>query len=236
MTNLDYLNDSYLFESNTIIIGFEKDEKGTFIVLESTIFYPQGGGQPTDTGEIYTNNAIFKVTNVRINQSGTVLHYGYFINGTIENGEKVTLKINKEKRLSNIKLHSAGHLLDCVVIEMNLENLQPTKGFHFPEGPYVEYDGVLNSPTEIIPKIEGIMNDLITQNIQVNKQYLSIDEASKLGIWSPEGKSARIITYMGYPSCGCGGTHVNSTSEIGKITIRKIKSKKGKTRISYSVN
>ena len=70
----------------------------------------------------------------------------------------------------------------------------------------------------------------------MEKIELSNEEAKKRGIWAPPGKSARIVNFKGYKSSGCGGTHVKSTGEIGRVTIRKISSKKGKTRIAYLVN
>ncbi|MBU2010055.1 hypothetical protein KKG37_01010 [Patescibacteria group bacterium] len=66
-------------------------------------------------------------------------------------------------------------------------------------------------------------------------QTLSIEEAQAKNIWMPVGKSARVINFVGFLICGCGGTHVNSASEIGKIIIKKIKSNQGKTKIVYSI-
>ena len=54
-------------------------------------------------------------------------------------------------------------------------------------------------------------------------------------IWAPPGKSARVVAFSGFEGCGCGGTHVKNTSEIGKVSIRKIKVKKGVTRIAYAI-
>ena len=53
---------------------------------------------------------------------------------------------------------------------------------------------------------------------------------------APQGKSVRTVNFMGYSPCGCGGTHVTSSKKIGRITIKKIRNKKGNTRISYQIN
>ena len=145
------------------------------------------------------------------------------------------MKIDQDKRILNAKLHSAGHLLDCAVTKLGIENLKPTKGFHFPDGPYVEYEGIVENPAELIPELEKTVNNLIAQDLKTEKTDLSPEEAEKQGVWAPPGKPARIVNFTGFSTCGCGGTHVNSASEIGKITIRKIKSKKGITKIAYSV-
>ena len=235
MTKLNYLNDTYLFESEVVFVEVRENEKGKAVILNETIFYPQGGGQPADYGEIISTNAVFIVTDVRLDEDGTVWHFGEFKNGKFEKGEKITLKIDKNRRILNAKLHSAGHLLDCAVTKMGIENLKPTKGFHFPDGPYVEYDGIVENPAELIPELEKIINDLIRQDLKIEKIDLSPEKAKQQGVWAPPGKLARIVNFAGFPTCGCGGTHVNSASEIGKITIRRIKSKKGITKIAYSV-
>ncbi len=235
MTKLNYLNDTYLFESNAIFVEIKENEKGNAVILDETIFYPQGGGQPADKGEIVSENAVFLVIDVRLDEKGTVWHFGEFKNGEFQKGEKVILKIDKDRRILNAKLHSAGHLLDCAVTKMGIENLKPTKGFHFPDGPYVEYDGTVENPAELIPELEKTINDLIEQDLKIEKVDLSPEEAKQQEIRVPQGKPAHIVRFAGFPTCGCGGTHINSASEIGKVIVRKIKSKKGKTKIAYSV-
>ena len=118
---------------------------------------------------------------------------------------------------------------------MKLEDLKPTKGFHFSDGPYVEYEGIIENPAELIPELEKMINDLIAQDLKIEKADLTPEEAKEQGVWAPPGKLARVVNFEGFPSCGCGGTHVNSASEIGKVIVRKIKSKKGITKIAYSI-
>ena len=235
MTKLNYLEDTYRSESEAVVKEIKDTERGKAIILDQTIFYPQGGGQPADQGKICTKEAVFMVTDVRMDEDGTAYHFGEFEKGELSEGDTVNLQIDMEKRLQNAKLHSAGHLLDAAVEKLGITDIKPVKGFHFPEGPYVEYEGTLENPQDYIPKIEEAVNELIAENVELEKEELSYDEAEKKGIWAPPGKSARIVNFKGYKSCGCGGTHVKSAGEIGKITIRKISSKKGKTRIAYLV-
>ncbi|MBU0722406.1 hypothetical protein KKA93_03060 [Patescibacteria group bacterium] len=235
MTKIDYLDSTYLFESKAIFVEIKENEKGKAVILDETIFYPQGGGQPADRGEIMSGDNIFAVNDVRLDETGTIWHFGEFKNGEFKQGNKVILKIDKDRRILNAKLHSAGHLLDCAVSKIRIENLKPTKGFHFPDGPYVEYDGTIENPAEIIPILQKNIDDLIEQNLQLERKDLNPEEAQAKGVWAPAGKLARIVNFAGFSICGCGGTHVNTASEIGKITIRKIKSSQGKTKIAYSV-
>jgi Ser-tRNA(Ala) deacylase AlaX len=243
MTELEYLNDTYLFESSANFLEVKTSEgstsgdntKRTAVILDKTIFYPQGGGQPADQGVIATASSIFNVTDVRLDEDGLVWHFGEFEGDVFNAEDSVNLKIDKERRIINTKNHSAGHLLDCAVEKLGIPNITPTKGFHFPEGPNVEYEGMIENPQELIPELQKAIDELISQDTKIEFTSLSPEEAKAQGVWAPEGKFARVVNFEGFESCGCGGTHVRSASEIGKITIRKIKCKKGNTKIAYVV-
>jgi alanyl-tRNA synthetase len=237
MTQLDYLDDTFLFESNATFINTQTHpDKGLAVILNRTIFYPQGGGQPADKGVIENEaGAIFKVQDVRLDADGLVWHFGELETGEFATNESVSLKIDQDWRIQNAKNHSAGHLLDCAVEQMQLQQLTPTKGFHFPEGAYVEYEGTLDNGAELLPQLQTTLNQILEKDPAVVVQSLSYEEAQTQGIVAPAGKSARIVHFEGFAACGCGGTHMPSAKAIGGIRLRKIKSKKGKTKISYEV-
>ena len=163
------------------------------------------------------------------------MHFGVFNKGSFQKGDAVSLSVEKDRRILHAKLHSAGHLLDCAVDELGLDGLVPTKGFHFPAGPYVEYEGIIENGADLIPALEKKINELVDSDLIVEDKSLTSAEAEEQGVWAPEGKSARVVNFHGFPYCGCGGTHVNSAKEIGSVIVRKIKSKKGKTRIAYAL-
>lgn len=234
-TELLYLEDTYMFEGTAIFLEVREHEKGTALILDRTIFYPQGGGQPSDVGHICAGDVAFKVTFVGLDPEGVVYHIGAFETGdTFTSGSPVTLEIDSEKRIQHARIHSAGHLLDVAVYALNLP-IKATKGFHFPEGPYVEYDGVVENPEQLLAALEVKVNELVDQNIPVRRTLLTEDEAYVKGFHAPLGKSVRVVHFEGDAGCGCGGTHVRNSGEIGKVTIRKISSKQGKTRIAYSI-
>lgn len=235
MTQLLYLQDTYLFTASTEYISEITDERGLAVILDQTIFYPQGGGQPSDHGTITSDTGVFAVTDVRLREDGTVLHYGHYEFGSLQPGQSVELGIDGDRRILHARLHSAGHLLDCAVTRAGIPGITPTKGYHFPDGAYVEYDGTLDEPTQYIDPLQSTIADLIAENISTEKEDLSPEEASARGVWAPPGKSARVVAFTGFAGCGCGGTHVRDTAEIGAVTIRKIASKKGKTRIAYEI-
>ncbi len=231
-TKLKYFEDTYLFQSQATVLDIIED--GNFpdkqiLILDQTIFYPQGGGQPSDTGIIESKdgNFVFKVEKVAFNSNGQVYHIGEFIKNKFKIGESVKLKIDKEKRVLNAKNHTAGHLIDWTVESLNL-NLKAKKGFHFPQGSYVEYQGELSEDKEeLAKKIEKRANQIISENPKIEFVFENNKHES--------GKPMRIMKIEGYQNCPCGGTHVKEAKEIGILTIRKIKAKKGNIKISYQV-
>lgn len=234
MTELDYLNDTYKFESEAKVVEVKMTERGPAIVLDKTIFYPQGGGQPSDHGKIISEKGTFIVSDVRMDETGTIYHFGEFENGNFENGEVVKLLLDEGRRRMNARLHSAGHLIDIAAEKVGFK-LKATKGYHFPDGPYVEYEGTIENPMDYLLPVEEAVNSLVNENLIVEVKSFSPEEAQARGLFAPVGKSARTVNFFGYEEIGCGGTHVKNSAEIGKIIIRKISSKKGNTKIAYSL-
>jgi Ser-tRNA(Ala) deacylase AlaX len=245
-TLLEYLTDTYKFEGDAKVLKFDKDQKGNFLVLEKTIFYAQGGGQPCDIGTINLNDHTFEITFVSFN-NGVVQHYFkesesvmHKLNDFI--GQTCVLRIDSSRRLNNAKSHTSGHLLASVV-EMLDENLIGIKGYHFPEGPYVEFKGKLTSLSseELINKANKIMNEKINAKANVSATEVGQDEINNNNNLSksPEfqlqpGKKARFVQIEGFGPVPCGGTHLKNLSELKEISIRKINSSKGNTRVAYA--
>ena len=141
-TRLIYFDDSYLFESKATILEMRDREEGMkSIILDKTIFYPQGGGQPYDTGIVSGDGVEFDVQETRF-EDGIVHHIGEFSNGNLNKGQPVELKINEENRRLHCKIHSGGHLVDVAMYNIDRE-FPSGKGFHFREGSYVEYTGFI---------------------------------------------------------------------------------------------
>jgi len=162
-TQLDYWEDTYKFEAKAKVISVTDDKKG--VILTSTIFYPQGGGQPSDVGVIKGSaGGVFNVTSLKA-EKGVVSHLGNFQNENVfAPGEEVTLQIDESTRVLHARLHSAGHLLDVAVQNLGLTWI-PAKGYHFPAGPYVEYQGDVQAEkrAEIVKQVQQQMNQLTSQ-------------------------------------------------------------------------
>ncbi|MBI95655.1 hypothetical protein CL656_00685 [bacterium] len=220
MQNYKYLQDTYLFNYQSKIIQIGEYNELKYLVLEDTIFYPQGGGQESDKGYIWQGDMKIKVTDVR-KHNDQVLHFIDEIPNEIDLLKEVTIEIDKENRLLNARLHTAGHLLANIL--ESIPTLIPTKGHQYQSGSYVE---CLGDITELNLKLEEIQK-VIDQNINDDLKILTQSDLET---------NHRFVQIQNYSPVGCGGTHVKSLGEIGKLTINKIKNKKGKIRVSYSIS
>jgi Ser-tRNA(Ala) deacylase AlaX len=241
MTELKYLNEQYLYEDKGKIEQIGKWEDGRdFVVLVSTIFYPQGGGQPFDQGIIKSEVVSFTVEEVRF-KDGVVYHVGKYESGIFTVGDEVNEMVNIERRMLNSRLHSAGHLVDIGLGNLGYKSLVPVKGYHFPDGPYVEYQGEANFPEEFEKQLEEELDRIIATN-QGTKAFVveSKSDLSKycnfIPDYIPEGKPIRVVILFGEKGFPCGGTHVKSSNELVKVYILQVKSKGGNTRVRYELD
>ncbi|CAK0876536.1 unnamed protein product [Prorocentrum cordatum] len=210
------------------------------IVLDRTVFHPQGGGQPTDVGELSAPSLpTLRVSFVSMRrEDGGILHdcvvaqadADAWIGASKADGSdpQILCRVDAQTRRTNARVHSAGHLLDVAVQSLDLK-WTPGKGYHFADGPYVEY--VLGADSrKVDPKKPGDKEKL-TADLQA-----AIDELVRAGGAVTIAQKAGVRTVaIGGLECPCGGTHVRDSSELGKVIVKKLKAKKGNMRLSYSV-
>jgi Ser-tRNA(Ala) deacylase AlaX len=239
-TRLAYWDDSYRFEDEAKVTSVIVAADGrTAITLDCTIFHPQGGGQPADNGFIHSEKGRFAVSDVRL-IDGQLLHFGNFEEGSFAQNEVVKLEIMKERRMLNARLHSSGHLIDVAIQRLGL-TLKPGKGYHFPDGPHVEYEGRLDSidKDQLLGMIQTDVQGLIELNLPVRTVYALKQDDNALygdlpGCADPS-KPIRIVAIGDNPGCPCGGTHVKELKDLGHLEISKIRTKADKVKISYLV-
>lgn len=240
-TKLKYMDTPFLYEDTATIIHCDISEEGLpYIVLDETLFYPQGGGQPYDIGTISNETSIFIVQEVRL-IDGIVKHFGEFEKGQFEPGDTVTLKIDKDRRVLNSKLHTLGHVIDEAVIKLGHLDWKAGKGYHFPDSPFVEYIGEL-APDATEPLKEALQqetNRLLQEDFNVKTFFAAIEDLPKfcreIPDYIPQNKPCRVAIVHGDLGIPCGGTHVKNIIDIGPVKIRKVSSKKGRIKVSYTL-
>ena len=120
MTELLYLRDTYLARGTATVRDIRDEGGRTIVTLDRTILYPQGGGQPADHGSLSYAGGTFIVEDVRLDETGTVLHFGRFEGEPCHAGDTVTITVDMERRLTNARCHSAGHLIDIAILTLGL--------------------------------------------------------------------------------------------------------------------
>jgi Ser-tRNA(Ala) deacylase AlaX len=239
MTKLLYLEDFNTLEAVANVVGIVKENDKDIVVLDQTVFYPQGGGQPYDQGIIESLQGKFIVEETRF-ADGLVSHIGRFKGDSFHEGEVVGCLVDGERRKLNARIHSAGHLVDKAIAELDLGWI-PGKGYHFPNGPYDEYEGSLEDldKEKVKADIERLCNECIQRGGKTQIVFMEREEMKKVCHYVPDfpeekGKRARIVVHDGY-YMPCGGTPVANISEVERMTIRKIKQEGKNIRIGYDV-
>lgn len=223
MFNLNeiFYQDSYLKEYDTKVVSCVKEKDLYKVILEETIFYPEGGGQSSDLGKIEDANVI----QVK-REKDEIVHY---IDSTLEVGQKVHLTIDWARRYDHMQNHTGEHILSGIIQKLyGYENV----GFHMDEEKIqADYDGVLTQ--ENIEEIEYQINEVIHQNIPVVETYPTSEELVNLEYRSKKELSGkvRIVSIDGVDICACCGTHVKSTAEVNLIKILSFEKHKTGTRI-----
>lgn len=237
-TKLVYLEQNNLLNFSSNVVGIITENDQTCIVLDATIFYPQGGGQPCDQGYMENNTGKFNVTSVRF-IDGIVKHFGTFERGFFTCGDQVASHVDAARRALHSRIHSAGHLIDMAVNRLTFEWV-PGKGFHFPEGPYIEYSAETSALTSetLQPLIEAEIKKILSEQHPVSFVFMSKDQLASVchnvPDYLPENKPTRVVMFGDF-AIPCGGTHVCDLQEINALVLRKIKidHKKNSIKVSY---
>jgi len=235
MTDLLYMQDiqgCYLKEFDAQVIK----QKDDYIILNKTAFYPQGGGQPSDTGIIQWDTQQSQVTEVI--KKGIIKH---MLTGEKPSvGTHIQGTINWEKRYAHMKMHTAQHILSGIVFDQFRAR---TVGNQIHD----TYSRVDFSPASFtqndLTTIETSTNDIIKNDLpltiyfekRTSLQQRVNEQRCNLDLLPQSIDTLRIVEIKGFDICPCAGTHVQKTGEISPITINKKESKgKGTTRLIYS--
>ncbi|OED37323.1 Ala-tRNA(Pro) hydrolase [Chromatiales bacterium (ex Bugula neritina AB1)] len=226
MTLEIFREDAYARQCESTVTAV--DSRG--IQLNQTVFYPNGGGQPGDTGSFVLpdGSEIAFVDTIKDRDSGEHIHC--VANETdlsrLQVGTTGTAKIDWDRRYRLMRMHSCLHML-CAVIPASVTggSIQEQRGrldFNLPD-------------TVDKEKVTADLNQLIASNTAMSMQWITDEELDAnpglvrtLSAPPPRGSGrVRLVNFEGIDLQPCGGTHVAATAEIGKVRVQKIE-KKGK--------
>lgn len=192
------------------------------IVLDKTPFYAESGGQVGDTGVISGAMTAFEVSDTKKIHSGHFLHMGV-AQGAVSVGDKVTASVDKKRRSSIMRNHTAAHLLQAALRKVLGDHVH--QAGQLVDGERVRFDFShfeAVTPDEL-KEIEGIINTDILGAVPVTMTEMLIDEARKLGAMALFGEKygdiVRVVNVEDTSIEFCGGTHVDNTSKLGLFRI-----------------
>lgn len=222
MTEKLFYHDSHKKEFTAAVLACEEAKGQYKVVLDKTVFFPEGGGQYADTG--YLND----VRVLDVHEKGDIIYHT--TEAPLAVGEKVTGKIDWEERFEKMQQHTGEHIVSGIVHERFGYN---NVGFHLGSD-YCTMD--FNGPItkEELKEIELEANRAVWKNLDVEVTYPSKEELKALDYRSKieiEGQ-VRIVTVPGYDVCACCAPHVKKTGEIGLIKLVNMMNYKGGERIT----
>ncbi len=223
MTELLFRDNAYLAETKAKVAAIN-DKKG--IILDRTVFYATGGGQPGDSGSLWRNGTPIPIaTAVYSEDKRDVVHLPVDPGALPEPGEELTAAIDWVRRHRHMRIHTGLHLLSVVL------PFPVTGGAIGAEEGRLDFD----IDGELAPKqeLEERLNALVTADHKVSAEWITDDQllanpglVKTMKVKPPMGSGrVRLVRIGDIDLQPCGGTHVRSTAEIGRLVIGKIESK-----------
>ena len=210
-----------------VVDELSKGMQGT-IIADQSVFYATSGGQEADRGVILSGDASFEVKDVVKLSGGKIGHVGSVVDGTFHLGDQAVFHVDERNRRLAQKNHSATHLLQKALREVLGTHVEQAGSLN--NADHLRFDFTHFSPMseEEIRKVEEIVNEKIAQDLPVNTQIMSIEDAKKTGAMAlfgeKYGDEVRVVSMGDFSVELCGGTHVKNT---GTITAFKILSETG---------
>jgi misacylated tRNA(Ala) deacylase len=221
-TDLLFRSDAYLATAQAKVIGAR--EGG--IELDRTIFYPMGGGQPGDTGALLRSSGErIAIADTRKGETlDSVRHIVAPLASSPEPGETLTLAIDWQRRYALMRLHTALHVMSCVVVA------PVTGGNIAPDKARLDFDIDMSLlDAEVIERETNalIARGAATETVWITEAELGArpDLVKTMSVQPPRGGGrVRLLRIPGIDLQPCGGTHVRNIAEIGAIRVLKIRS------------
>lgn len=232
-----YSTDAYARSMAATVV--ETDSEDRRVLLDRTVFYPGGGGQPPDVGELWIGDDAMPV--VRVTQDGSgVWHW---IEGALpERGMQLRGEIDWERRHALMRTHTAMHAL-CGVV-WNRFHSPVTGGNMNPGEGRLDFD-IPDWDPEEKPVLEAELNRQLTLGLPIEVSFLPRNAAdedpslirTKVNLLPATITEVRVIDIVGLDRQADGGTHVDSTGEVGRVHVKKVESKgRGFRRIRLALD
>lgn len=204
------------------VSSLKTGETGT-LITDKTPFYATMGGQKGDTGIIRTKEGTFEVQETVKIPGGRIGHVGTVISGTITVKETADLEVDSVNRMNTCRNHSATHLLQKALRIVLGDHVEQQGSYQDGNRTRFDFSHSQAMTGEEIARVEKIVNEEISKDIQVVTDIMSIEDAKKSGAMALFGEKygdmVRVVSMGDFSKELCGGTHVKHTGEIGWFKI-----------------
>ncbi len=211
-----------LADSSDLKEKLSEGDKG-YIVTSNTPFYAEMGGQVGDTGVIYNDNFKAEVYDTKKNVSGKTIHYVTVVQGEVSVNEEVILKVDRVRRSSIGKNHTATHMLHEALREILGEHVSQSGSYVDAERLRFDFTHFQGLTREELDKVEDLVNEKIMEVFDVDTDVMTMDEAKSSGAMAlfddKYGDKVRVVSVGEFSKELCGGTHVRNSGEIGLFKI-----------------
>ena len=224
MTKHLYYTDSYLKEFSGRILSEHQAGSNPAVVLDQTAFYPESGGQPSDTGSL----AEARVLKVIEEESGEILHV---LDRPIPAGP-LTGRIDWARRFDHMQQHTGQHILSQAFLAVAQA---PTVSFHLGQELSTIDIEIAQPSAAQMEQAQTLATRIVFENHPVHILTADRESLSSLGVRKESRREGeiRVVEVEGFDRSPCGGTHVRSTGEIGMIFILGFERYKGGTRVEF---
>ncbi len=209
MTEKLYYADSFMKTFTAAVLSCQESKTGYAVTLNRTAFYPEGGGQPFDTGTL----GDARVTDVR-EKDGVIVHT---CDKPFPVGETVTGSISWDRRFDHMQQHSGEHITSGVICaRYHCDNV----GFHLGKE-LVTIDFNADIPARDLPSIEAAVNRYIWEDHPIDIRFLSGEALEQAEYRSKKfiPGEVRLVAFPGADCCACCGTHVRTSGQVGLVKL-----------------
>ena len=229
MTEILFRDDSYLKECAATVLAVDAEA----IILDRTVFYPMGGGQPGDSGQINWEGGSAVVTDTRYGDGGAIRHLLEPGSGLPDIGASVTASLDWDRRYLHMRMHTALHLLGSVLqYGVTGGNISAVKS-------RLDFD---MEDTVDKEQVTADIQALIAANHAISCRWITDAELAAqpelvrtMSVQPPKNAGkVRLLDIAGVDLQPCGGTHLKSTGEVGQIKVGKVE-KKGRRNRRVSI-
>ena len=234
-----------LFRDGSPVDALAAGDEGA-VVLASTPFYAESGGQIGDTGILAETGKLFQVVDTQ-KSGNAIVHYGAVEEGQLDVGDTIDAIVDEERRQAIRLNHSATHLMHAALRDVLGEHVQQKGSLVAPDRLRFDFSHYEAVTPEQIDDIEELVNEEIRRNVAADTRLMSYDDAMQSGAMAlfgeKYGDEVRVLRFGDFSVELCGGTHVDRTGDIGvfKITseggiasgVRRIEAVTGKGALEW---